>query len=160
MTDAAFMEERRRRQDQLAADSRVNRKAVMDKLAELGVTLVAVDYDGGCDSGQIEMVRFFTGLDAASKLIEGDDLAPIRAAGISWHDSHTNTWPQPAPTVGQKPLDQAIEALCYDYLSVHHGGWENNEGANGEFAFDVTTGAVTLTHNERYTEYNTTEHDL
>ena len=160
MSNAAFMEQWRRRQEQLAADSRVNRKAVMDKLAEIGVTMVTVEYDGSGDSGQIDMVSFFAGLGAEMKPLSEAQMALIKEASIAWHDSHTNSWPQPAPTVGQKPLDQAIEALCYDYLSVHHGGWENNEGANGEFAFDVATGAVKLTHNERYTEYNSTEHEL
>jgi hypothetical protein len=34
-------------------------------------------------------------------------------------------------------LHEAIDTLCYDYLEGSHGGWENNDGAFGEFHFDV-----------------------
>jgi hypothetical protein len=38
-----------------------------------------------------------------------------------------------------------------------HSGWEDNDGGNGEFAFDVAQRTVMLTHNQAYTEYETTK---
>ena len=50
---------------------------------------------------------------------------------------------------------EAIEHLVYDALSETHGGWENNEGAYGEFVFDVPALEIRLDYNERIaaTEY-------
>ncbi len=39
-------------------------------------------------------------------------------------------------------MKEAIERLAYE-------GWENNEGAYGNFLFDVTERTITLNYNER-----------
>jgi hypothetical protein len=43
-----------------------------------------------------------------------------------------------------EPLKGIIETLAYDLLESEHGGWENNEGAYGEFRFDVADRTITL----------------
>ena len=48
------------------------------------------------------------------------------------------------------PVAEAIEQLAYDLLSLTHCGWENNDGAYGEFVFDVAKQSISLEHNERY----------
>ena len=48
-------------------------------------------------------------------------------------------------------ISETIEHLVYDALSETHGGWENNEGAYGEFVFDVASGEIQLDYNERIT---------
>jgi hypothetical protein len=48
-------------------------------------------------------------------------------------------------------VSEAIEHLVYDALSETHGGWENNEGAYGEFVFDVPAEVIRLDYNERIT---------
>jgi hypothetical protein len=48
-----------------------------------------------------------------------------------------------------------IENVCYDSLSIHDYGWEDNDGAYGEFVFDVAEREITLEINERYTEVTT-----
>jgi hypothetical protein len=153
---AAFMSDYERRRAQLAQASATNRAAVMEKLKALGVSSVTVNYDGMGDSGQIEDVTFYSSSDPV-EIMAGAD---IRQTRVSWLDHHTYRWPQPEPTVSDKPLDEALEHLCYNYLEVHHDGWENNDGAEGEFAFDVAEGTVTLTHRERVTEFDTTETEL
>jgi hypothetical protein len=51
----------------------------------------------------------------------------------------------------------AIEDWCYTQLSNNFGGWEDNEGADGEFIFDFNNKTITLYHTENIedTEANT-----
>jgi hypothetical protein len=42
-----------------------------------------------------------------------------------------------AHSIEEQPLSDAIENVCYDSLSLHDYGWEDNDGAYGEFIFDV-----------------------
>lgn len=40
-----------------------------------------------------------------------------------------------------------------------HPGFENNEGAQGEFEWDVTEDKINIEHREFYTEYNDYSHE-
>ena len=53
-----------------------------------------------------------------------------------------------------KPLEEVIEEFCYDALETHHGGWEINEGANGEFIYKDKK--IEHTHNRAVEEHITT----
>lgn len=100
------------------------------QLKAAGVARVHIVYDGCGDSGQIESVEY---LDA------GD--GPIKPAGkVALTD------------------DQLMD-LFYDLTQARHPGWENNDGAFGEFAWDLATDELHHTHNDRFTDYDTTEHD-
>lgn len=55
-------------------------------------------------------------------------------------------------------LREIIEDVCYAALSETHGGWENNDGAYGDFTFDVPHRTITLEFNERYTATDYYEH--
>jgi hypothetical protein len=145
-----------KRRQQLAQDSAINRATVMEKLKELGVGSVTVNYDGCGDSGQIEDVTFYSASDPVRVMEESE----LREARVSWHSSHTHVWPQPPPSVRDMALTEAIEGLCYYFLEIHHGGWENNDGAEGEFEFDVAEGTLTLTHRERIMDFDSTVIDL
>nr|WP_206517766.1 DUF6878 family protein [Sphingobium algorifonticola] len=57
-------------------------------------------------------------------------------------------------------LEDALSAFAENAACDHHAGWENGEGAYGCVAIDVASGAVTLTHNDRYIEYDTTETEI
>jgi hypothetical protein len=129
-----------------AADSRAhNKNLIFAALAEAGVHRVTVDYDGSGDSGQIENVEAWGG---------GDQRIPfppdIRIQLGSGNPDHPLT---------VLNLEAAVETLAWDYLEIHYG-WENNDGAFGIFVFDVPARTVTLEHNERYTEVNTTSHQF
>jgi hypothetical protein len=56
------------------------------------------------------------------------------------------------------PLAEAIETLCYDLLRQTHAGWENNDGAFGDFTFDVPARTISLDHNDRYTAIESYTH--
>ena len=57
-----------------------------------------------------------------------------------------------------QPVREAIETLVYDVLSQTYGGWENNDGAYGEFTFDVAERTITLDYNERHMESDHSMH--
>ena len=103
---------------------------VARQLKNAGVARVEIEYDGCGDSGQIEGITY---LDR-----EGRAIHPIGQIDFT---------------------EEAILDLFYDLLEVRHRGWENNDGACGEFVWDLLADALTHTHSYRYTEYETEEHE-
>jgi hypothetical protein len=113
-----------------------NKAAVFDALALAGITRVEVTFDGYADSGQIE--------DVAAKSGDKDTALPV----VSLELAHAE-WGSPNILRMSHPMPQAIERLAYDFLREAHAGWENNEGAYGDFLFDVADRTITLNYNER-----------
>jgi hypothetical protein len=129
-----------------ADDVRARNKAIVfTALTEAGIHRVTVDYDGSGDSGQIENVE---ARDA------NDDRIPFPSGVKIQLASEKPEYPLP-----EQNLEAAVETLAWDYLEIY-SGWENNDGAFGTFVFDVPARTVTLEHNERYTEVNTTTHEF
>jgi len=116
-----------------------NRAVLFDALAAAGVTLIVVTFDGYGDSGQIENIEAKAG-DAVVAMPAGD--VEIAEA----------IWDQPEPNHCTVSIADAIERLAYDLLERTHCGWENNDGAYGEFTFDVAERTITLDYNERHME--------
>ena len=113
-----------------------NKAALFDALAAAGITSVVVTFDGAGDSGQIESI------DARI----GDDVAMLPTCDI---ETATPGWDGSELQRRMLPLSEAIEQLAYAFLEETHGGWENNEGAFGEFTFDVAERTIQLDYNER-----------
>ena len=113
-----------------------NKAALFDALAAAGITSVLVHFDGSGDSGQIEDIDATAG-DQPAEIPSGS----IEIAQVRWGD----------PNIERTTLSvrDAIESLAYDFLEQTHGGWENNEGAYGEFTFDVAERTITLDYNAR-----------
>jgi hypothetical protein len=63
---------------------------------------------------------------------------------------------QPQRTV--MSVHDAIERLAYDFLEETHDGWENSDGAYGDFIFDVAERTITLDYNERHMESDYSQH--
>ena len=122
-----------------------NKKALFDALATAKITRVVVTFDGYGDSGQVEDISALSD-DATVAPPEGE-ITISRAI-----------WGTDGITESTMSVDEAVEQLAYDFLSETHGGWENNDGAYGEFTFDVAEGTITLDYNERYTATETYEH--
>jgi hypothetical protein len=121
------------------AEELIDLKAnLFDTLEASGIVRVTVNFDGCGDSGQIEDIAAF------------DEHGQVDLKGLTL----------PAP-VGQPtdvpdaevagPIADVIETLAYDLLESEHGGWENNDGAYGEFTFDVVNRTIALEHNQRFT---------
>jgi len=122
-----------------------NKTAVFDVLAQAGISSVEVTFDGYGDSGQIEEVTAI----ADDKEVELPAVG-IEIARVQWCSSDIMQ--------ATRPLTQAIEQIAYDFLSESHGGWENNEGAYGDFYFDVAQRMITLNYNERIESSEYTKH--
>jgi hypothetical protein len=122
-----------------------NKTIVFAALAKAGIHKVTVDYDGSGDSGQIESVDAW---DAGNERIPLPSDPRIRLAPDN-----------PDHPLTPLNLEAAVETLAWDYLEIYYG-WENNDGAFGTFVIDVPTRTVTLEHNERYTEVNTSTHEF
>jgi hypothetical protein len=100
------------------------------QLKEAGVAVVQLAYDGCGDSGQLESVTY---VDAQGK--------PVNPTG------------QVAITE-----DQLMD-LFYDLLETRHPGWENNDGAFGEFLWDLAADSLHHSHSSRFTDYDTEEQE-
>jgi hypothetical protein len=122
-----------------------NMAALFDALATAGITHVIVTFDGGGDSGQIESVDA-SNADGAVALPEADFAYASPGEGEAFEHSAMS-------------LKDAIEELAYDLLRDTHAGWENNDGAFGEFTFDVAARTISLDHNERYTAIESYSHE-
>ena len=113
-----------------------NKAALFDALADAGITSLVVTFDGAGDSGQIESIDPRVGEASA-------ELPPVTIAVA------TPTWDGSALERRTLPLSEAIEALAFAFLAETHGGWEINEGAYGEFTFDVAAHSIALDYHER-----------
>lgn len=113
-----------------------NKAAILAALAAAGIAYVIVTFDGSGDSGQIEDVSAF----ADGVVVD----MPVTEAEIS-----TPSWDGSGFESRNLRLHDAIEQLAYDLLEETHDGWEINEGAYGEFSFDVAGNAIRLDYNER-----------
>lgn len=145
---ARYEEQAQRRAALAPAVAEFNKKALFDALRPLGITGVEVTFDGYGDSGQIEGIAII-GLD-------GPTLEPPAGEVEMRQVLHDGS----GVTSEIMDLPRAIEHICYDLLSSHHSGWENNDGAYGDFVFDVGANAITYTHNSRYTEVDTSSYEL
>ena len=109
---------------------RTNLPEAARRLKEAGVVSVEVYYDGSGDSGQIESIHYFG---AADKAID-----PTRRVTIT---------------------DEGLMEFFYDLLEARHAGWENNDGGCGQFEWNLTADTLKHIHNDRFTDYDTTEHE-
>ena len=131
----------------LAKANALNKPIVFDALAAANLTLVEVPFDGEGDSGQIEGIYAYA----------GDARAELPESSLTLHQAAQNRGDPRTTTVS---LHDAIETLCYDYLSQTHGGWENDDGAYGTFEFDVPNRSVHLDIDERFTDTTNSTHDF
>lgn len=134
------------RRNQLDADLMpANKTAVFDVLAAAGVVSVVVTFDGYGDSGQIESID---GRDAHGEVAVPEHQVTIASA--TWEaEIERNTM----------SCREAVEQLAYDLLNATYGGWENNDGAYGEFDFDVAARSISLDYNGRYTAVESYSHE-
>lgn len=123
-----------------------NKAVLFDALAQIGITTILVEFDGYGDSGQIEDISAHAGPDIAVNLPECNvEIARVECGSLEIVRQ----------TLSAK---EAIEQLAYDFLEETHGGWEDNQGAYGDFLFDVAERSITLNYNERIETSEYTQH--
>jgi hypothetical protein len=122
-----------------------NKTALFDALADASITVVVVAFDGYGDSGQVENIEAKA----------GDEIVPLPVATIEIV----------RPVWGSNDIDRqslsihdAIEALAYSFLGQTLDGWENTDGAYGDFTLDVADRTITLDYNERHMESDYSQH--
>ncbi|WP_298253154.1 DUF6878 family protein [Bradyrhizobium sp.] len=122
-----------------------NKSALFDVLAAARIDSVEITFNGYADEGQI---------DGAVADGEGSD--------TDFHCIHVEIgrveWGNQIVTRQTLSVRDAIEKLVHDLLEQTYSGWENNQGAYGDFLFDVGERTITLNFNERietseYTQY-------
>jgi hypothetical protein len=116
--------------DDKAAHVRRRLPELAQQLRAIGIVCVEVHYDGVGDSGQIESIDYF---DKSRKV------------------------PFPKGHVGF--TEDEIDDLFYDLTQMRHPGWENEDGAFGDIRWDVVGDQLAHVHHDRFTDYNTTEHE-
>jgi hypothetical protein len=137
MSDTDDFAARYRNHEKAIAEANViNKGAVFDALTEAGITTVNVGFDGEGDSGQIEAIW-------ADDSAEVPNI-PIELLRTAWGSGKLDSV--------QTTLHEAIATLCFDFLSQSQDGWENNDGAYGEFTFNVAERRVELDFNARFTD--------
>lgn len=124
-----------------------NKDRLFDGLMAAGITHVSVTFDGAGDSGQIESIGAWS----------CDKAVVFPATEISYA---AITWDAPEVEMRSLSLEDVVEQLVYDFLSDTHGGWENNDGAYGEFCFDAGARCIHLEFNERFTSSELFTHDF
>ncbi len=123
----------------------VNKTVVFDALAAAGITIVVVAFDGYGDSGQIENIEAKA----------GDEIVALPSGQI---EIASAVWDQAEPDRTAMTAHDAIERLVFEFLGVTHDGWENSDGAYGDFTFDVAERTITLDYNERYMQSEYSQH--
>jgi hypothetical protein len=124
-----------------------NKIVLFDSLAAAGIETVTVLFDGYGDSGQIERID----------VEPGEGTIPLPSDRI---EIGRAIWESPEIERQTLTVREAIEALVYDLLRQTHSGWEINDGAYGEFIFDVAERTIKLDYNERYTSSEHFSHEL
>lgn len=123
-----------------------DKAALFDALAQTGITTVTVSFDGYGDSGQIEEIQARAG-DAPVELPAGEIEFPQTVHGTTAGAERSTL-----------NVRDALETLSYDLLADTYFGWENNEGSNGDFTFNVRDRTITLDYNERFTDSTNYQH--
>jgi hypothetical protein len=133
-----WQENARIRREAIACKVAADKITLFDILDSHGIVFVTVGFDGCGDSGQIDGIMAYddTGI---------VELPDVKLPSIEIEAAD----PEAAPR--DMSITDVIESLAYDLLADEHAGWENNDGAYGEFRFDTADRSITLGYNERFT---------
>ena len=122
-----------------------NKTALFDALASARIDTVEATFNGYADEGQI---------DGAVADGEGDD-TDLQSIHVAIARVECGNQIVTRQTLSVK---DAIENLVYGLLEQTYSGWENNQGAYGDFLFDVAERTITLNFNERIETSEYTQH--
>ncbi len=125
-----------------------NKGVLFEALARAGIQSVTISFDGYGDSGQMEAPVAFDS-DAQERAL------PPSTIVVKSVDFDAGKLSEKTITVREY-----IETLAYDLLEGVHEGWENNDGAYGEFQFSLAEQSISLEYHERYTETRDFEHEF
>ena len=122
-----------------------NKTALFDALATARIDTVEVTFNGYADEGQIDGA--VTDGEGADTDLHSINVEIVR---VEWGSQRVTR-----QTLSVKDV---IEKLVYDLLEQTYSGWEDNQGAYGDFLFDVAERTITLNFNERIETSEYTQH--
>lgn len=125
-----------------------NLRRILPILAAQSITKVTVYFEGSGDSGCIESI----GYEPCDKEGAVKNLPVEHVSTASFIED--GEWRR-LTTPEQSTLNEALDALTYDYLEETGVDWYNNEGGYGELIIDVTQGTVSIEVNVRTTHTDT-----
>ncbi|QKL61258.1 hypothetical protein HI808_06030 [Ralstonia solanacearum] len=130
-----------------------NRTVLLDALHAAGAATAVISYSGYGDSGNANEIQI---LDAGGQAVTGDQTVSLmredaRYVDGQWQSTHALT---------DMSLRDALDAFGDRAVSLHHPGFENNEGGDGEITFDCIAGTVCMAHRDHYVEHIHTDTDL
>lgn len=126
-----------------------NKEILFDLLEEKGIKTVNLTFEGSGDDGSMEESDLPK--DVKKIFVEGCKIDN----GTVWNNGKSQKKYKNGAEV-----EEIVQSLCYEFLESLYGGWENNDGAYGDFTFDVGRRTIHLDFNERYTESKLYEHDF
>ena len=129
-------------------------QTALNKLKELGVHEIVIEFDGSGDSGSIEYIaiRRSDGTEIDVKFTTDYPVRSSRYENGDWINE---------VQVKQMSIREVLESYCYDELEKTNIDWYNNDGGFGELRITLSDEAsIELEVNQRYTEYNTYSFNL
>lgn len=123
-----------------------NKRVLFDALLAAGIATVTISFDGYGDEGKVGPLEAFDAQNNNATL----PIASLTMIEIDFDASATRRV--------ETTISDFLQEIAYDLLRDTYRGWEDNEGAYGEFRFDVAGRTITLEYNERtitthYREY-------
>lgn len=125
-----------------------NKQLLFDALAAAGIAIVTIDFDGYGDSGSFDEATAFSAENAGIPLPMSDITIKTVAFETGAIEDKTTT------------VRDFLDDLAGDFLEETHCGWEDGEGAFGQFRFSLADRTITLEYNERYVDWHYHEHEF
>lgn len=118
---------------------------------------VLVEFDGSGDSGSIDSVNLSKKSHIPPWLPQHSDADCSNILEEVFIGSRTLKYDEDDEDE-DSTVEEVIKTICYNLIEIEHPGWENNDGAYGEFVFDIENDKITYTHNTRITDIESHEH--
>jgi hypothetical protein len=125
-----------------------NKGVLFDALSVVEIAVVTIDFDGYGDSASFDEPAAFSDENAEISI-------PTAEITIKTVVFDTGIVEEVRVTI-----PEFLEGLVSDLLEETHSGWEDGDGAYGQFHFSLAERAITLEYNERYVESHYHEHEF
>ncbi|WP_234729636.1 DUF6878 family protein [Acidocella facilis] len=124
-----------------------NKVVLFGAMEVAGITHITIEFNGYGDEGQMEDARAYA---EGTEIAMPEDRIEILDAMWGSRDTERQT----------VMIGEAVTSIAWAILGRLYGGWQDNDGAFGEFKFDVATATITLDFNERYTDSTNYTHEF
>lgn len=125
-----------------------NKGILFDALAVSGIAVVTIDFDGYGDSGAFQEPAAFSAESAEISIPMPDITVRTVVFETGIIEERVTT------------ARDFLNDLASNFLEETHSGWEDGEGAFGQFRFSLADRTITLEYNERYVDSHYHEHEF